>query len=50
MIKSLQSSGWSEDNRLLLFHSKIYVSNTINLCYRIVILYYNSKIARYIGR
>jgi len=34
-------SEWSETDRLLLFHSKIYVSNILDFYYHIVFLHYD---------
>ena len=48
--RSIHSERWSENDSLLLFHSKIYVPNVLELCHYIITLYYNSQIASYISR
>ena len=45
--KLLCSLEWCEDEDLQLYCSNIYVSNTVNLCRRVVTFYYNLKVARY---
>jgi len=39
---SQYSSKWSETDGLLLFHSKIYISNILDFYYHIVFLHYDS--------
>lgn len=45
--KSIHSFEWSEVNRLLLFHGKIYLSDLCNLYHHIVSLYHDTKVAGY---
>jgi len=45
VAKSLYSSDWFKDESLLLYWSKIYVPNIIDLYRRVVILYHNLKVA-----
>jgi len=50
VVKLLYSIKWSKSEYPLLFCSKIYISNTTDLCRRVVILYYNSEVTRYLDR
>ena len=43
VIKSLQTSKQLEDNRLLLFCSKMYIPNIVDLHQYVVVLYYDLK-------
>jgi len=50
VAKSLYSLDWSKDESLLLYWSKIYVPNIIDLHRRVVTLYHNLKVAEHLGR
>ena len=45
----LFSTTYIVTNSLLLFYSKVYIHDILNLCCYVVSLYYNSKIIEYIG-
>ena len=49
LAKSVISSEWSMENRLLRYRGKVYVPKT-DLCQKIVALCHDSKIARHPGR
>ena len=45
--KSIYFIEWSENNGLLLFRGKVYVSVILDLCCCIVFLHYNLRITKY---
>ena len=45
--RSIYFMEWSENDGLLLFRSKVYVSVILDLCCCIVFLHYNLRITKY---